>query len=75
MGQIGLVRKSITREQLMSEARRVVEKIVKGPRDATQLTERAQNLWVAQAAPAFDASIAFELLNFMGLMLPRGRRA
>ncbi|HAR32028.1 MAG TPA: enoyl-CoA hydratase, partial [Gammaproteobacteria bacterium] len=24
------------------------------------------NLWMNQAAPAFDASLAFEMLNFMG---------
>ncbi|MEO2176252.1 MAG: enoyl-CoA hydratase/isomerase family protein [bacterium] len=64
--QIGLVSKSVPREQLMDEAMKVAEKIAKGPRDATRLTKRALNLWVTQAAPAFDASLAFEMLNFMG---------
>jgi enoyl-CoA hydratase len=30
------------------------------------LAKRALNLWVTQAASAFDASLAFEMLNFMG---------
>ncbi|HJL61421.1 MAG TPA: enoyl-CoA hydratase-related protein, partial [Pseudomonadales bacterium] len=64
--QIGLVSKSVPLEQLMDEAMKVAVKIARGPRDATQLTKRALNLWVTQAAPAFDASLAFEMLNFMG---------
>ena len=64
--QIGLVSKSVPGDQLMSEAMKVAEKIAKGPKDATRLTKRALNLWVTQAAPAFDASLAFEMLNFMG---------
>ena len=64
--QIGLVSKSFPRDQLMDEAMKVATKIARGPKDATQLTKRALNLWVTQAAPAFDASLAFEMLNFMG---------
>ena len=64
--RIGLVSKSVPREELMEEAMRVALIIAKGPVDATQWTKRAMNLWVMQAAPAFDASLAFEMLNFMG---------
>ena len=64
--RIGLVSKSVPREELMAEAMRVATIIAKGPVDATQWTKRAMNLWLAQAAPAFDASLAFEMLNFMG---------
>jgi enoyl-CoA hydratase len=53
-------------EALMDEALKTAEKIAAGPRDAVSLTKRALNLWVTQAAPAFDASLAFEMLNFMG---------
>jgi enoyl-CoA hydratase len=63
---IGLVSKSVPREQLMDEAFAVAEKLAKGPQDATRWTKRALNLWVSQAAPAFDASLGFEMLNFMG---------
>ena len=64
--QIGLVSKSVPLDELMDEAFRVAKKIASGPLDATQWTKRALNLWVTQAAPAFDASLAFEMLNFMG---------
>ena len=64
--QIGLVSKSVPREELMAEAMRVATIIAKGPVDATAWTKRAMNLWLSQAAPAFDASLAFEMLNFMG---------
>ena len=50
----------------MAEAQRVAEKIATGPQDAARWTKRALNLWVSQAAPAFDASLAFEMLNFLG---------
>ncbi len=64
--QIGLVSKSVPLEELMDEAMRVALKISQGPVDATQWTKRSLNLWINQAAPAFDASLAFEMLNFMG---------
>ncbi len=64
--EIGLVSKSVPRENLMEEAMKVATKVATGPQDAAQWTKRALNLWVSQAAPAFDASLAFEMLNFMG---------
>ena len=64
--QIGLVSKSVPLAELMDEAMKVARKVAAGPRDATSWTKRALNLWVTQAAPAFDASLAFEMLNFMG---------
>ena len=64
--QIGLVSKSVPGATLLEEAFRVANKLATGPQDAARLTKRALNLWVNQAAPAFDASLAFEMLNFMG---------
>ncbi|MFT7648804.1 MAG: enoyl-CoA hydratase [Candidatus Poriferisodalaceae bacterium] len=64
--QIGLVSKSVPRDELMDEAMKVATKIATGPQDAARWTKRALNLWVTQAAPAFDASLAFEMLNFLG---------
>ena len=63
---IGLVSKSVPRDELMDEAMKVARKIANGPQDAARWTKRALNLWVSQSAPAFDASLAFEMLNFMG---------
>ncbi len=63
---IGLVSKSVPADELMDEAMKVATKIATGPQDAARWTKRALNLWVQQAAPAFDASLGFEMLNFLG---------
>ena len=70
--QIGLVSKSVPADQLMNEAFKVATKIATGPQDAARWTKRALNLWITQAAPAFDASLAFEMLNFMGKDVEEG---
>lgn len=64
--RIGLVSKAVPRDQLHDEAMAVATKLATGPQEAARWTKRALNLWVQQAAPAFDASLAFEMLNFMG---------
>ena len=64
--RIGLVSEAVPAEELMDRAFTVAEKIARGPQDAARLTKRSLNLWVTQAAPAFDASLGFEMLNFMG---------
>lgn len=73
--QIGLVSKAVPRAALMEEAMKVAQKIATGPQDAARLTKRALNLWLDQARPAFDASLAFEMLNFMGHDVREGARA
>ncbi len=64
--QIGLVSKAVPADELMDFAMKTATKIATGPRDAASFTKRALNLWITQAAPAFDASLALEMLNFMG---------
>ena len=64
--QIGLVSKAVPADEVMPEALRIAETIASGPTDAAQWTKRALNLWLKQAAPAFDASLALEMLTFMG---------
>ena len=64
--RIGLVSKAVPRDDLMDEAMRVANKLATGPQDAARWTKRSLNLWMHQAAPAFDASLALEMLAFMG---------
>ena len=64
--RIGLVSKAVPAGDLLDEALAVATRIARGPQDAASFTKRALNLWVKQAAPAFDASLGFEMLNFMG---------
>ena len=44
----------------------VAEKLAAGPVDATRMTKRALNHWMRQALPNFEASLAYEMLNFLG---------
>ena len=62
--RIGLVSKAVPGDELLAEAQKVADKLATGSQTATRLTKRALNLWMNQAAPAFDASIAFEILGF-----------
>ncbi len=64
--EIGLVSKAVPSADLMTEALAVANKIAAGPQDAVRWTKRNLNLWLTQAAPAFDASLAFEMLSFLG---------
>ena len=64
--QIGLVSKSLPGDELLAEAERVATKLATGPQRALQLTKRSLNLWMQQASPIFDASLAFEMLGFLG---------
>jgi enoyl-CoA hydratase len=72
---IGLVSKAVPRDRLMDEALAVATKIARGPQDAARWTKRSLNLWVQQAAPAFDASLAMEMLTFMGRDAAEGAAA
>jgi enoyl-CoA hydratase len=73
--KIGLVSKAVPSDELMGFAMKTALKIAKGPQDAASFTKRALNLWVSQAAPAFDASLALEMLNFMGHDAAEGVKA
>ena len=64
--RIGLVSKAVPGDELLAEAQKVADKLATGSQTATRLTKRALNLWMNQATPAFDASLAFEMLGFMG---------
>ncbi len=64
--EIGLVSMSVPGDQLMEQAMKVANQIATGPQDAVRWTKRSLNLWMQQAAPAFDASLAFEMLSFLG---------
>jgi len=64
--QIGLVSKSLPGDELLAEAERIATKLATGPQRALRLTKRSLNLWMQQASPIFDSSLAFEMLGFLG---------
>lgn len=64
--RIGLVSRAVPADDVLPTALAVAEKLARGPRDATRLTKRALNHWLRQALPNFEASLAYEMLNFLG---------
>ncbi len=73
--RIGLVSRAVPGEQVLPEALAVAERLARGPRDATRLTKRALNHWLRQALPNFEASLAYEMLNFLGADAAEGLAA
>ena len=73
--------KAVPAEEVLPEALAVAERLALGPREATMLTKRALNHWLRQALPNFEASLAYEMLNFLGpeaaegIAALRGRRS
>jgi enoyl-CoA hydratase len=64
--RIGLVSKAVPADEVLPQALAIAERLARGPRDATRYTKRALNHWLRQALPNFEASLAYEMLNFLG---------
>jgi enoyl-CoA hydratase len=64
--RIGLVTKAVPADEVLSTALAVAQKVATGPRDAVRFTKRSLNHWLRQALPNFEASLAYEMLNFLG---------
>jgi len=64
--RIGLVSLCAPADKLMEKAWGVADKLAAGPQQAQRWTKRALNNWLRVAGPIFDASLAFEMLNFLG---------
>ena len=64
--RIGLVSKAVPADEVMATALGVADKLAAGPVDATRMTKRALNHWIRQSLPNFEASLAYEMLNFLG---------
>jgi enoyl-CoA hydratase len=73
--RIGLVSKALPADAVLPEALRIAEQLARGPQDATRLTKRALNHWLRQALPNFEASLAYEMLNFLGADAAEGLAA
>ncbi len=63
--RIGLVSVCTPADQLMDKAWEVANRLAAGPQNALRLTKRALNNWLRVAGPIFDASLAYEMLNFL----------
>jgi enoyl-CoA hydratase len=73
--RIGLVSLCVPADQLMPKAMEVAKKLARGPQQAVRFTKRALNNWIRVAGPAFDASLAMEMLGFFSNDLAEGVKA
>jgi enoyl-CoA hydratase len=64
--RIGLVSLCVPRADLLAKALATADKLAAGSQPAIRYTKRALNNWLRLSQPAFDASLAFEMLGFMG---------
>ncbi|HZM35591.1 MAG TPA: enoyl-CoA hydratase/isomerase family protein, partial [Burkholderiales bacterium] len=64
--RIGLVSMTCPEEKLLETAAEVARKLAAGPQTALRWTKYSLNNWLRMAGPAFDASLALEVLGFTG---------
>lgn len=73
--RIGLVSLCVPRAQLLEKALATANKLAAGSQQAIRLTKRSLNNWMRLSQPAFDASLAMEMLCFMGEDVKEGAAA
>ncbi len=64
--RIGLVTRAVPAAEVLPTALAAAQKVAAGPRDAVRFTKRSLNHWLRQSLPNFEASLAYEMLNFLG---------
>jgi len=64
--RIGLVSLCVPRAQLMDRTMATADKLSNGSQLAIRYTKRSLNNWMRASQPAFDASLALEMLCFLG---------
>src|SRR5579863_6607685 len=70
--RIGLVSLCVPADKLMDKAMEVARKLARGPQQAVRFTKRSLNNWLRVAGPAFDASLALEMMGFFSADLSEG---
>lgn len=73
--RIGLVSRAVPDERVLEEAMAIAARLAAGPQHALRWTKRSLNNWLRVAAPTFEASLAYEMLNFFGEDVREGELA
>lgn len=73
--RIGLISMVVPAADLMPTAMAFAEKLAQGPQPAIRWTKRALNQWLRMLGPAFDYSLATEMLGFFGPDVSEGLQA
>lgn len=61
-----MVSMAVPRDEVVPRAMEVAAKLASGPQLALRFTKKTLNNWLKQAAPIFEQSAAYEMLNFLG---------
>ena len=64
--RIGLVTACVPRDEVLSRALTIAERLATGSQSAIRGTKQAINQWMRMAGPIFDHSLAMEMLGFLG---------
>ena len=70
--RIGLVSLVVEDEELSSKSLAIAKRLADGAPSAIRWTKHALNNWLRSAGPAFDASLALEMLGFGGPEVKEG---
>jgi enoyl-CoA hydratase len=70
--RIGLVSLACEESELQTKALEVARKLAAGPQTAIRWTKYSLNNWLRMAGPAFDASLALEMMGFTGPEVKEG---
>jgi enoyl-CoA hydratase len=70
--RIGLVSLVCEENELIQKALEVARKLAAGPQSALRWTKYSINNWLRMAGPAFDASLALEMMGFTGPEVKEG---
>ncbi len=73
--RIGLVSLCRPRDEVVPKALEVADKLGSGPQWALRWTKRSLNHWLRMATPIFEASLAFEMMNFFDADVLEGAKA
>jgi enoyl-CoA hydratase len=64
--RIGLVSRCVPDDEVLDTALQIADSLGRGSQTAIRWTKRALNHWLRMAAPAFEHSLALEMLGFLG---------
>lgn len=73
--RIGLVSLAVPDNELLSKAREIASKLAEGNPNALAFTKRSLNHWLRAAWPAFEHSLALEILGFASANAKEGFNA
>jgi enoyl-CoA hydratase len=70
--RIGLISMVCEENELQEKSLEVARRLAAGAQTALRWTKSSLNNWLRMAGPAFDASLAYEMLGFTGPEVKEG---